>query len=381
MRSLEVSGLTKTFTGRSAIRALDDVQFEVAAGEMLVLLGPSGCGKTTTLRCIAGLEDPDDGRVVIGGQTVLDTERRLRVPTHRRSIGLVFQSFALWPHMSARKNIEFPLRSRRVGAADRESSVRAVAKLVQLTDEHLGKRPGQLSGGQQQRVALARALVGRSELILFDEPLSNLDAQLREQLRSDLHQMHTRLGFTGVYVTHDLTEALTLGTTIAVMRAGRVAQLGTPAEVFEHPADPQTAELLGYRRLARLAPEAGSVRAEEGEVTGDVLATVREPVDLYVSPGFLTVLPDLAQPVPGVALRGARVTDISYQGAERHVVVEHRTGTLRVPESTERPSAASGPGQEVTLAVKPEHVHLFPLDRQVTSDDPPVGELSEPATV
>jgi iron(III) transport system ATP-binding protein len=250
MAEIVVEGVSKTYgRGVAGQAAVDGISFEVPDGQLLVLLGPSGCGKTTTLRCLAGLEEPDAGRIRFGDQVVYDQERKLRVPTHRRDIGLVFQSFALWPHLSARANIEFPLKSRHVSGPKRKAVVEAMANLVDLNEALLAQYPGQLSGGQQQRVALARALSVEPAVLLFDEPLSNLDANLREQLRVELRALHDRLRFTGVYVTHDLTEALALGDRVAVMAKGKLEQIGTPAEVFQFPATTSLAEFLGLRRL------------------------------------------------------------------------------------------------------------------------------------
>src|SRR5205814_3183671 len=187
---------------------------------------PSGCGKTTTLRCIAGLETGENGSIAFGDRTVFDAERRTNVPPNKRNIGMVFQSYALWPHMTVRKNIGYPLRTRRIKGAQAKGWIEKVAALVDTT-QLLDRHPAQLSGGQQQRIALARGLVARPELVLFDEPLSNLDARLRDQVRAELHELHQRLHFTAVFVTHDQSEALALGDRIAIMRSGKIEQYGT----------------------------------------------------------------------------------------------------------------------------------------------------------
>jgi iron(III) transport system ATP-binding protein len=209
-----------------------------------VLLGPSGCGKTTTLRCLAGLETADTGAIAFGDRTVFDASRKLNVPPNKRNIGMVFQSYALWPHMTVRKNVAYPLRSRKIKGKQASEWVEEVARLVDTTNL-LDRYPAQLSGGQQQRVALSRGLVARPDLVLFDEPLSNLDARLRELVRTEIYELHKRLEFTAVYVTHDQTEALALGDRLAIMRSGALEQLGRPDEIFEEPATEYVADFIG----------------------------------------------------------------------------------------------------------------------------------------
>ena len=200
--------------------AIDNLDLEIEPGEFLVLLGPSGCGKTTTLRCIAGLETGEEGSIEIGDGAVFDASRGINVPPNKRNLGMVFQSYALWPHMTVRKNIGYPLRTRGIKGDKANQWIEEVAALVD-TSALLDRYPAQLSGGQQQRVALSRGLVARPEIVLFDEPLSNLDARLRDLVRTEIHELHARLGFTAVYVTHDQVEALALGDRLAIMRAGR----------------------------------------------------------------------------------------------------------------------------------------------------------------
>ena len=240
MSRVVIERLTKRFEGKPPTVAVDDLTLEIEQGEFLVLLGPSGCGKTTTLRCLAGLESADEGVLTFGEQRVFDSASKLNLSPDRRSIGMVFQSYALWPHMTVRKNIAYPLQARKLRQGLAEGWVEEMAAVVDC-GELLDRYPGQLSGGQQQRVALARGLVARPDLVLFDEPLSNLDARLREQVRNELAELHNRLGFTAVYVTHDQSEALALGDRLAIMRQGRIEQLGTPREVFASPT-------LGVRR-------------------------------------------------------------------------------------------------------------------------------------
>ncbi len=245
---VEIRSLSKAFTrkGGERVLAIDDVDLDVNRGEFTVLIGPSGCGKTTLLRCIAGLEEPDSGVIRIGSQTVYDSAAGISVPPEKRRISMVFQSYALWPHMTAFDNVRYPLTTggRRMPKAEQRDRVREVLTTVgipQLLDQY----PKQMSGGQQQRVALARALVMGTELVLFDEPLSNVDAKVREQLRIELLAMQDRLGFAAIFVTHDQTEAMVLGDQIAVLGGGRIAQLGAPRDVYSRPANRYVADFIG----------------------------------------------------------------------------------------------------------------------------------------
>ena len=251
MSDVRLRGLTKRWQGKPPVTAVDNLDLDVQSGEFLVLLGPSGCGKTTTLRCIAGLETANTGEIHFGDAAVFDAARGVNVPPNKRRIGMVFQSYALWPHMTVRKNIGYPLRAQRTDRATARKWVEETAALVDC-DPLLERYPGQLSGGQQQRVAVARGLVARPELVLFDEPLSNLDARLRDQVRTEIHELHGRLGFTAVYVTHDQSEALALGDRLAIMRTGRIEQLATPEEVYEEPATEYVAGFIGMSNRFRL---------------------------------------------------------------------------------------------------------------------------------
>lgn len=247
--AVRVTGLHKRFRREdgSEVLAINDVSFDVAPGEFIVLLGPSGCGKTTLLRTIAGLETPDEGTIRIGGRTHFDSSQGIAAPPERRGISMIFQSYALWPHMTVFKNVAYPLASRRGMKLSREQLAERVrAALTQVGIGELeGQYPSQMSGGQQQRVALARALVSNDNLILFDEPLSNVDAKVREQLRLELVAMQRRLGFSALFVTHDQTEAMELATRIAVVDAGRIAQFGTPHEIYSAPATRYVARFIG----------------------------------------------------------------------------------------------------------------------------------------
>jgi iron(III) transport system ATP-binding protein len=228
------------------VDALNDVSFEVAEGEFYVLLGPSGSGKTTTLRAVAGLETPDTGFMQIEDQTVFSSDQSLNIAPEERPVSMVFQSYALWPHMNVQQNIEFPLRHgvRRVDAAEIERRVASVSKTLQLTP-YLKRPISQLSGGQQQRVALGRAMALEPAVLLMDEPLSNLDAKLRAQLRIEIKNLTKSLGITTLYVTHDQVEAMVMGDRIAVMNGGAIVEEGTPSELYKHPRSEFVANFLG----------------------------------------------------------------------------------------------------------------------------------------
>src|SRR3954463_11078781 len=241
MSGIQIKGLVKRYGDIVAVNSID---LTVERGEFVTLLGPSGSGKTTTLRMVAGLEQPDSGTIEIGGRTVYSG--RINVPAHKRGLGMVFQSYAMWPHKTVYENVAFPLRMNRIAKNDERSRVERMLSVVGLEHREYGTRyPSQLSGGQQQRVALARALVADPQVILYDEPLSNLDARLRDQMRTEIHRIHRSQPFTAIYVTHDQIEALALGQRIAIMRVGGLEQLGTPEEIYENPATEYVASFIG----------------------------------------------------------------------------------------------------------------------------------------
>jgi iron(III) transport system ATP-binding protein len=259
---LTVTGLCTEYIGehRQTIRAAHEVSFEVPQGKLFTLLGPSGCGKTTTLRSIAGLERPKSGEIVVGGAVIFSSTKDVFVPPNRRGLGMVFQSYAIWPHMTVFDNAAFPLQvaRKRLPRKEVQQRVLRVLKVVAL-DEMAGREATKLSGGQQQRLALARALVMEPPLLLLDEPLSNLDAKLRERMRFELKRLQRELGITTVYVTHDQSEALALSHSIAVMNGGRIEQLGSPREVYERPRNQFVADFVGTTNFVR-----GTVKDVDG---------------------------------------------------------------------------------------------------------------------
>jgi iron(III) transport system ATP-binding protein len=288
---LIVSHLRKQFAvGRPAV---DDVSFRIAAGEIVVLLGPSGCGKTTTLRCIAGLEQPTAGMISIGGDEVAAPERGVHVPPRARNIGMVFQSYAVWPHMTVRQNVNYPLRHRKVPRDDAERKVNRVLDLVGLSE--YSERPvTQLSGGQMQRVALARALVYEPRILLLDEPLSNLDAKLRLRLRDELRRIIKEAKVTALYVTHDQSEAVVLGDRIGVMENGKLMQMSAPVELYNKPENLFVANFTGVSNLIKGEISApGVVKLATGEVMritaprgkqGDAVLVAIRPENILLRP-------------------------------------------------------------------------------------------------
>jgi iron(III) transport system ATP-binding protein len=304
---LEIRNLVKTFGERRAekhkrVHAVAGISLEVEDGELFTLLGPSGCGKTTTLRCIAGLEIPEEGEIALRDRVLFSSTRRVRVPANERGLGMVFQSYAIWPHMNVFENVAFPLqvlprRKRPRRAALRERVERAL-EVVQLG--HLADRQAtDLSGGQQQRLALARALVMEPPLLLLDEPLSNLDAKLREELRFELKRLQRELGVTAVYVTHDQVEALALSNRIAVMRDGTIQQVGKPRDVYEAPQSRFVADFIGTsnfldgtvvahegdRYVVRTADGVLRVPSELSFGVGDTVVVAARPEHIEIRPG------------------------------------------------------------------------------------------------
>lgn len=245
MPEVLIEDLVKEF---GDVRASDGVDLQIKDGEFVTLLGPSGCGKTTLLRCIAGLETPDSGRLTLGGRVAADPAAKLFIPPEKRQLGMVFQSYALWPHMSVRGNVSYPLRVARAPRSEVNERVASLIKVVGL--EGLRDRmPSELSGGQQQRVALARALATGSDLVLFDEPLSNLDAGMRITMREEIRSIHRTMGTTSILVTHDQEEALALSDRVVLMSKGSVIQIGTPREVYASPRNEFVAQFFGFENI------------------------------------------------------------------------------------------------------------------------------------
>ena len=350
--------MTKRF---GDVVAVSDLDLDVADREFLVLLGPSGCGKSTALRLIAGLEELTEGTITIAGNVVNDVEPK------DRDLAMVFQSYALYPHLSVRKNIEFPLRTRGVPTGQRAALVAEAAEALGLLDL-LDRKPAQLSGGQRQRVALARAIVRQPQAFLMDEPLSNLDAKLRVQTRAELVELQQRLQATVIYVTHDQVEAMTMGHRIAIMTDGILQQVGPPQEVYERPGNLFVARFIGNPPMntvtGRVVGESGTLAVDvEGhrvplapEHAAAVTAAGSSAIVLGVRPEHLTVGDEGVLP--------AVVTVIESLGHERHVIcrLDGAGQMVIVRQSTDRPAPAIG--SAVHLAVDAANVHLFDADTE-----------------
>jgi putative spermidine/putrescine transport system ATP-binding protein len=316
---LSLQGLACRYGDITAVRDLD---LDVHEGEFVCLLGPSGCGKTTTLQMIAGFVRPSAGRIVLAGQDLL------AVPANRRGIGIVFQSYALFPHMSVAQNVSFGLEMRKVAAADR--AARVARALAQVHLDHLAARyPRQLSGGQQQRVALARALVIEPRLLLLDEPMSNLDAKLREDMQLELRRLQRALGITTVMVTHDQTEAMALSDRIAVMRAGRVVQVDTPRRAYEQPADGFASSFLGKSNALPGRVEPGGVRLANGLLVP--AATGTHAGGAHAGEVVCTVRPERVRMLaPGTGLVAGRVRARIFLGSHWLFQIETALGDMLV---------------------------------------------------
>jgi iron(III) transport system ATP-binding protein len=373
---VEVSNLVKHFRRESGsvVRAIDDVSLQVGKGDFVVLLGPSGCGKTTLLRTIAGLETPDSGSISIGGRTQFSSTDGIEVPPERRNISMVFQSYALWPHMTAAKNVAYPLESRRkvkITKAEKTRRVREVLELVGV-GELERQYPSQLSGGQQQRIALARALVSNDDLVLFDEPLSNVDAKVREQLRIEILTMQRALGFTALFVTHDQTEAMELAHRIAVLDSGRIAQFGTPQEIYARPATRYVAQFIGA--INEVVGTVVSITGDDIEIestSGRVFGTrdgatfkVGDQVAAMWRPerGVLSA----AEPQTPNRWQG-RVKTPLFAGSHTEYVVSVGDDEVRLwsPRSDLVP-----PDSEAWVSVAPNDVRVLPADTAHTDSSP-----------
>jgi multiple sugar transport system ATP-binding protein len=354
MAGVRFDHVTKRF---GDVVAVDDLDLEVQDREFLVLLGPSGCGKSTALRMIAGLEEPTEGSIRIGDRRVDGVDPK------DRDLSMVFQSYALYPHKSVRQNIEFPLRSRKVPAAERDRLVSDVVAQLGLTGL-LDRKPRQLSGGQRQRVALARAIVRRPAVFLMDEPLSNLDAKMRTSTRAELVELHARLGTTFVYVTHDQVEAMTMASRVAVMSEGSLQQVGPPQEVYDRPESVFVAQFIGSPPMNVLA---GTVVDEGGvrrvRAAGGTLEVVPEVAQVLAHRATADVLIGVRPEHVVVAGSGipAKLRVVESLGHERHLLCELSDGREVIVRS---PSAAAVPaeGAAVHLAAAPQALHLFDPD-------------------
>jgi len=348
MSNISIKCLSKRYGTKTVI---DDLSLDVADGEIVALLGPSGCGKSTLLRCIAGLEKPIAGRISLDGRAVFDAEKNVLVQPRDRNVGFVFQSFALWPHMTVTENISFPLEARRIFKSHRAKIENMLSKV--RCAELGGRYPSELSGGQQQRVALGRALIAEPKVMLLDEPLSNLDALLRIELRQQLREIHRSFGFTGLFVTHDQAEALHVGDRIALMRDGRIEQIGTPKDVYEAPATPYAARFFGVENLIDLS--SGStwpfLRNLYAKAQGPLTLGFRA-LDLSTQPGR-----DTAFGSDYVALGSGWIKDMIFLGNIVEISIDVHGETLRAAVS--RTSDWMQDGAEVSIGVPASRLLIY----------------------
>jgi putative spermidine/putrescine transport system ATP-binding protein len=327
---VRVAGLRKRY---GDVTAVDGVDLEIGRGEFFTMLGPSGSGKTTTLRMIAGFERPDEGTVELGGKDVSE------LPPYARDVNTVFQDYALFPHMTVQENVEYGLRVKKVARGERRRRAGEALALVQL-ESYGGRKPAQLSGGQRQRVALARAIVNRPKALLLDEPLGALDLKLRQELQVELKRIQQELGITFVYVTHDQEEALTMSDRLAVFNEGKIEQIGSPAEVYEHPASEFIAGFIGVSNVLERDGRRFTVRPEKIRLLGDG-----------------------EQPEQGVHVEEGRIRDVVYVGAITRYHVELDAGGELTVVSQNLESGSSEvlerQGSRVRLCWRPEHVFVI----------------------
>jgi spermidine/putrescine transport system ATP-binding protein len=338
--SVEARDVTKTFgEGAGAVRALDGVTLAIEKGEFFTLLGPSGCGKTTLLRCIAGFETPTAGTILLDGQDItLD-------PPNRRRVNTVFQSYALFPHLTVARNVAFGLEMLGRPRAEVEETVARMLALVKL-EAMADRRPEALSGGQQQRVALARALAPQPAVLLLDEPLSALDLKLRREMQSELKRLQAETGITFVFVTHDQEEALTMSDRIGVMAQGRLLQVGSPRDIYDRPATRFVADFIGETNFLPATAEGGTVRLRSGEAVAS--SPLAGPVTVAIRPEQLRLAPDWEDGAIAATVEGA-----TYLGTDSHVRLRLRDGSPVVARLPSVPGADPAPAPGTPVGLKP----------------------------
>lgn len=356
-----LSNIVKEFpTDRGIFRAVDNVNIDIQPGEFLTLLGPSGCGKTTTLRMVAGFETPTSGEITLDGKNIVS------VPPENRPMTMVFQSYALFPHLTVRQNIEYGLKIKKMKKAEMATAVDAALASMSLTNLQ-DRAPSRLSGGQQQRVALARAIVMQPKVLLFDEPLSNLDAKLRERMRLELRQMQRRLGITSLYVTHDQSEAMTLSDRVLVMNNGMIEQIATPEEIYRHPASVFVADFIGRANFlpadvlskgegvvtANVLHQQVTVPAHDSVADADEVVVLLRPESLRLSP----LAPGSEEAISGTTVR---VLATVFYGDHVEYQVESEAGTVVVIESDPDVGAISHEGEWATLSYNTSKAWALP---------------------
>jgi len=363
-----IENLTLAYHGNTVVRDLD---LDIADGESLVLLGQSGCGKTSTMRCVAGLETPSVGRITIGDRVVHDSATGRSVPPHKRNVGMVFQSYAVWPHRTVAQNVGFALKMQKIAKSEMAQQVDEALNLVGLG--HLADRgASQLSGGQMQRVALARSLVMRPSVLMLDEPLSNLDARLRERLRMELRELQLRLGLTTVYVTHDQVEAFALADRIALMQKGRIVQIGSPEQIYKNPSCASIAEFLGIGNIFSVSagcspyscvlddhPAISVAVSKAHHYDGPTIVCLR-PEDLLVT--------GVGEAAPEGQHWTGRVEVASYQGASIRYRVVLDNGPEIEAVATGNGSPVLGIGEPAIVTARPDSAQLLVDDRVETAE-------------
>jgi len=361
MAEIRLEDVTKDYAG--GVRAVDSVNLTIGSGEFMVLVGPSGCGKSTLLRMIAGLEEITSGNAFIGERDVTNLSPR------DRDIAMVFQNYALYPHMTVFRNLAFGLRQRKVPSREIDRRVHEVSEILGL-DDLLKRRPAQLSGGQRQRVAMGRALVREPKAFLLDEPLSNLDAKLRVQMRAELKRLHQRLGVTTIYVTHDQVEAMTLGDRIAVLSGGKLQQLGPPQDVYDHPVNVFVAGFIGSPPMNLLRANAVNGRITAGDLQvdipgladGDVVVGVR-PEMLRPAGDGLPAVPftvDVVEPLGDeIVVHGTVAGRLAGSGADDQIPATGGGPELATVTARFDPQLRPTVGDRIPLRIRPEAVHVF----------------------
>jgi len=364
MARIDIAGLTKSYAGKNAARAVDGIDLAIADGEVMALVGPSGCGKTTTLQLLAGFLKPDAGTITVGDREVSSAKHV--VPPERRRMSLIFQSYAVWPHMTVFDNVAYGLRVMKLSRSEVEDRTREVLRSVRMTD--LAQRyPSELSGGQQQRIALARAVVVKPETLLLDEPLSNLDANLREEMRFEIRRIHEATGITMVYVTHDQTEAMVAADRIALMRAGKIAQVGTAHDIYEKPASAFVATFVGGTNtlpVTLVEPHIVEFGGARLRVRDDFAATARGPVTLCIRPHAIEIADANGDTTVGYRENGTNriagtVLRQTYLGDARDYLIDLGGTQIRVAAP---PSVDRTVGSTIHLDVPVEACRIVPGD-------------------
>lgn len=378
MSAVTLRRLTKRY-GTASTAAVQDLSLDIAEGEFVTLLGPSGCGKTTTLRCLAGLEIPTGGEITIDGRTVFSHDGAQFVPPEKRAIGMVFQSYALWPHMTVAQTVGYPLKLAKVAPAARRDRVDEMLERVHLLPRRDDPAVA-LSGGQQQRVALARAMANRSSLVLFDEPLSNLDVKLRHSMRTQIRELHNELGTTSVYVTHDQEEAIALADRVVVMNTGRIEQVGTPRELYANPTNAFVADFMGFQNIVAatvitVGADTGVVELEGSGARVQVKLRGSSAVGDSLLVAFRASHVEILNDGAGTSgVIHGRIRHVTYLGTSLRVLIETSGGPIRAQVDERDFARYSGDdlrtGREVSLAVSPSHFVALPSPEDAAHSEP-----------